>query len=307
MQRGRVPCGPSQFIHPLVKACRYRRLMSQTLGMLTALESLVARACRVGPLRVATVEPGWADFAAAEQRPRLFSLIPVRADDGEAATRIAVELVLDGQADALMKGEIHTADFMRVIVAEHRMRTHRRMSHVALLESRALERVVFVSDGAVNVQPSLDEKREITQNAIDVARICGIDTPRVAILAAVETVSSEQIATIEAAAIAKMADRGQITGGIVDGPLALDDAISPRAVALKRIDSPVAGRADVLIAPDLVAANMLFKEIEYFSSASCADVVVGAIVPIVLTSRADDAATRVYSAALASLVANQRS
>lgn len=280
--------------------------MRQVLTEGTTLEALVARAREAPSLRIAAIEPGPADFAASESSRGLFSLIPVSAGNPEAATRIAVQLVLDGEADALMKGEIHTDAFMRAVVAEHALRTHRRMSHVALIDSDVLERVIFVSDGAVNIQPSLDEKRDITQNAIDLAQVCGVETPRVAVLAAIEIVSNAQPATVEAAAIAKMADRGQIVGGIVDGPLALDDAISARAAALKRIASPVAGRADVLIAPDLAAANMLFKEMEYFSGAACADIVVGASAPIVLTSRADDAATRLHSVALATLVANAR-
>jgi len=173
---------------------------------------------------------------------------------------------------------------------------------VAVIETVALPRLLLISDGAINIAPDLAAKRDIVQNAIDVARAVGVDVPKVAILAAVETVSSQLPATIDAAALAKMADRRQITGGVVDGPLALDDAVSPEAARIKEIASPVAGYADVLIAPDLDAANMLFKEIEYLAKGLCADVVAGARVPIVLTSRADDAFTRVASLALAQLI-----
>lgn len=228
-----------------------------------------------------------------------------KADAVEAA-QAAVEMACRGEVDVLMKGSLHSDDFMRAVVAAPSLRTSRRMSHVVVIETPAFPRLIFVSDGAINIAPTLEEKRDITQNAIDVARACGVNSPKVAILAAVETVSSALPVTIEAAAIAKMADRKQIIGGIVDGPLALDDAISPQAAELKGIVSPVAGYADVLIAPDLEAANMLFKEIEYFANGRCADVVTGARVPIILTSRADDAFTRTASMALASLLRADR-
>lgn len=226
----------------------------------------------------------------------------VDAADAGAAARAAVELVRRGEADVLMKGSLHTDDFMRAILAEPALRTPVRMSQVVVIETPALPRLIFISDGAVNIAPTLEEKRDITQNAIDVARACGIESPKVAILAAVETVSSRLPTTVDAAALAKMADRKQIVGGIVDGPLALDDAISPQAAQLKGIVSAVAGFADVLIAPDLDAANLLFKEVEYFAAGRCAAVVAGARVPIILTSRADDAPTRLASIALAVLV-----
>ena len=226
----------------------------------------------------------------------------VEAANAQQAARAAVELARHGEVDALMKGSLHSDDFMRAILAAEELRTSRRMSHVAVIETVALPRLLLISDGAINIAPDLAAKRDIVQNAIDVARAVGVDVPKVAILAAVETVSSQLPATIDAAALAKMADRRQITGGVVDGPLALDDAVSPEAARIKEIASPVAGYADVLIAPDLDAANMLFKEIEYLAKGLCADVVAGARVPIVLTSRADDAFTRVASLALAQLI-----
>jgi phosphotransacetylase len=222
--------------------------------------------------------------------------------DAAGAARAAVELVRRGEVDVLMKGSLHTDDFMRAVLAEPALRTPVRMSQVVVIETPAFPRLIFISDGAINIAPTLEEKRDITQNAIDVARVCGVEMPKVAILAAVETVSSHLPATIDAAALAKMADRKQIVGGVVDGPLALDDAISPKAAQLKGIVSPVAGYADILIAPDLDAANLLFKEVEYFTNGRCAAVVAGARVPIILTSRADDASTRLASIALALLV-----
>lgn len=222
--------------------------------------------------------------------------------DAAGAARTGVELVRRGEVDVLMKGSLHTDDFMRAVLAEPALRTPARMSQVVVIEMPAFPRLIFISDGAINIAPTLEEKRDITQNAIDVARVCGVETPKVAILAAVETVSSHLPATIDAAALAKMADRKQIVGGVVDGPLALDDAISPKAAQLKGIVSPVAGYADILVAPDLDAANLLFKEVEYFTEGRCAAVVAGARVPIILTSRADDASTRLASIALALLV-----
>ncbi|HTV73714.1 MAG TPA: bifunctional enoyl-CoA hydratase/phosphate acetyltransferase [Candidatus Acidoferrales bacterium] len=223
------------------------------------------------------------------------------ADPSEAA-RVAAELARRGEVDALMKGSLHSDEFLRAVVAEPELRTSRRMSHVAVLDAPALPHLIFISDSAVNIAPTLDEKRDITQNAIDVARAVGVVLPKVAILSAVETVSSREPSTIDAAALAKMADRQQITGAFVDGPLALDDALSPEAARIKGIVSPVAGCADILIAPNLDAANVLFKEIEYLGRGTCACVVAGARIPLVLTGRADDAATRVASLALASVV-----
>lgn len=293
------------------------------------LDRIVARARENPPLRTAIVNPidvmdVTAVFEAAELIHAML-LGPKAAIEDTAeragiplvdctfidipdvleAARLAVDLARSGEVDALMKGSLHTDDFMRVVMAEKALRTPRRMSHVAVIETPVLQRLVFVSDGAMNIAPTLEQKRDITQNAIDVARSAGVDLPKVAILAAVETVSSQMPATIDAAALAKMADRKQIVGAIVDGPLALDDAVSPEAARRKGIVSPVAGCADILIAPDIEAANILFKDIEYFAKGLCADVVVGASIPIVLTSRADDVFTRVASIALASLIKNR--
>jgi phosphate acetyltransferase len=292
------------------------------------LDDIIARARQQRPVRVAIVnatDP--MDIMAVQQAAELVHAVLlgpktsieeiargagislgncmlVDAEDAGAAARAAVEMVRRGEVDVLMKGSLHTDDFMRAVLAEPSLHTRVRMSQVVVIETPALPRLIFISDGAINIAPSLEEKRDITQNAIDVARVCGVEVPKVAILAAVETVSSRLPATIEAAAIAKMADRKQIVGGVVDGPLALDDAISPKAARLKGIASLVAGYADILIAPDLEAANLLFKEVEYLAQGRCAAVVAGARVPLILTSRADDASTRVASIALAILVKN---
>jgi phosphate acetyltransferase len=292
------------------------------------LDHIIARARQQRPIRVAIVNATDAmDIAAVDQAGGFVHaiLLGPKAAIEETARRVgislahctlvdmadaleaahaAVEMVRRGEVDALMKGSLHTDDFMHAVFAEPSLRTSRRMSQVVVIETPAFPRLIFVSDGAINIVPTLEEKLDITQNAINVARACGVDVPRVAILAAVETVSSRFPATVDAAALAKMADRKQIVGGIVDGPLALDDAVSPTAAELKGIASPVAGYADVLIAPDLEAANILFKEIEYFAAGRCAEVVVGARLPIILTSRADNAFTRAASMALASLLKN---
>ncbi len=288
------------------------------------LEAIVARARAQAPLRIAIVNPTDAADVAAVAAAGDFIvpfLVGPRSSIEEAASRAglslsactfvdvpnvtlaaraAVELAQRDAVDALMKGALHTDAFMSAVLAAADLRTAHRMSHVAVIET-SLTRLLFVSDGAVNIAPDLDAKRDITQNAIDVARAVGVATPKVAVLAAVETVSSRLPATLDAVALSRMADRGEIVGGIVDGPLALDDALSPEAARLKGITSPVAGCADVLIAPELNAGNQLFKAIEYFSGGAGADVVVGARIPLVLTSRADDAFTRIASIALAAL------
>lgn len=230
-----------------------------------------------------------------------FATIDV-ADERTAATT-GVAQVVAGRASAIMKGSLHTDDLLTAVVHEPALRTTRRMSHCYLFSLDAHRDPFIVSDTVMNIAPTLDEKAAIVQNAIDLAIALGMASPRVAILAAVETVNSKMPATIDAAALAKMADRGQIRAGIVDGPLALDDAIDPEAAASKQIVSEVAGRANVLIVPDLEAGNILAKELEFLGHARTAGVVVGAHVPIILTSRAETIATRVESCVLAQLLA----
>lgn len=222
-----------------------------------------------------------------------------------AAAAKAVELAAGGHVDALMKGSLHTDELMTAVVASTSgLRTARRISHCYLMHTPAYPRPFIITDGAINIAPSLDIKADIVRNAIALAHIVGVATPRVAILAAVETVNPRMQTTLDAAALCKMADRGQITGAILDGPLAFDNAISAAAARIKGIVSDVAGNADILLVPDLESGNMLAKQLEYLGAASSAAVVLGARVPIVLTSRADSRESRIASCALASLIAH---
>lgn len=231
-----------------------------------------------------------------------FELVPV--EHSHAAADKACQLARKGHVAALMKGSLHTDELLGAVVdRDTGLRTDRRMSHVFIFEVPDYPRLLLVSDAAILIAPDLAAKRDIVQNAIDCALALGIPEPRVAVLAAVETVHPAMPSTTDAASLAKMAHRGQIVGGIVDGPLAFDNAISPAAVATKHIVSEVAGRADLLIAPDIEAGNMIAKQLTYFSGALSAGIVVGARVPIVLTSRADDELTRLASCAAALLVA----
>lgn len=225
-----------------------------------------------------------------------------------AAAEAAVELVRSGTARALMKGALHTDEVMSAVVSKTGgLRTERRMSHVYVMDVPTYPKPLIITDAAINIAPDLETKADIIQNAIDLALAIGIDVPKVAILSAVETINPRMPSTVEAGALCKMADRGQITGGLLDGPLAFDNAISMRAMATKSIVSPVAGQADILVAPDLEAGNMIAKQLMYLAGAEAAGVVLGARVPIILTSRADDTKTRIASAAIAALYnASQR-
>ncbi|CAJ0818126.1 bifunctional enoyl-CoA hydratase/phosphate acetyltransferase [Ralstonia flaminis] len=222
-----------------------------------------------------------------------------------AATR-AVELVALGKAEALMKGSLHTDELMAAVVrAEAGLRTKRRISHCFVMQTPAYPRPFIVTDAAINIAPTLDQKADIIRNAIDLAHAIGVARPRVAILAAVETVNPHMPATLDAAALCKMADRGQIEGGVLDGPLAFDNAVSAAAARIKGIVSEVAGQADVLVVPDLESGNMLAKQLEYLGGAASAGIVLGARVPIVLTSRADSRESRIASCAVATLLAHR--
>ena len=228
----------------------------------------------------------------------------IDAPDAPAAAAWAVALVRAGEVAMLMKGDLHTDDLMHAVVAPQTgLRTARHISHAYLMDIPDYPRPLLLTDVAINIAPTLAEKVSIVQNAIDFAHVMGIAQPRVAILAAVETLSARLPSTLDAAALCKMADRGQIVGGLLDGPLGLDNAVSEAAAALKGIVSPVAGRADILVVPDLEAGNMLAKQLTFLSGAEAAGVVLGARVPIVLTSRADSASTRLASCALGVLMA----
>jgi len=231
----------------------------------------------------------------------------VDAPHSHGSAAKAVELVRQGRAELLMKGSLHTDELLGAVVArETGLRTGRRISHVFIMDVPTYHKVLLVTDAAISIAPTLEDKVDICQNAIDLARSLGVATPKVAILAAVETVTTKMPATIDAAALCKMADRGQITGGLLDGPLAFDNAISREAARTKGIRSEVAGDPDILLAPDLEAGNILAKQLTFLANADAAGLVLGARVPIILTSRADSVRSRIASCAVAMLVAHSR-
>jgi phosphate acetyltransferase len=231
----------------------------------------------------------------------------VDAPHGHAAAAKAVELVRQGKAELLMKGSLHTDELLGAVVArETGLRTGRRVSHVFIMDVPTYHKVLIVTDAAINIAPSLEDKVDICQNAIDLAASLGVERPKVAILAAVETVTSKMPATIDAAALCKMAERGQITGALLDGPLAFDNAISEEAAKTKKIQSEVAGDPDILLAPDLEAGNILAKLLAFLANADGAGLVLGARVPIILTSRADSVRSRIASCAVGMLAAHAR-
>ncbi len=236
-----------------------------------------------------------------------YEIVDTAPTEAAAAAR-GVELIHEGKGEVLMKGSLHTDEIMRAVAAKTGgLRTDRRISHVFVMDVPAYADTVFVTDAAINIFPDLDAKRDIIQNAVDLFNQAGFGTtPRVAILSAVETVTSKIPSTIEAAALCKMADRKQITGALLDGPLAFDNAIDLEAARIKGIKSEVAGRAQILVVPDLESGNMLAKNLAYFAKADGAGIVLGARVPVVLTSRADTARSRMASAAVASLLADAR-
>jgi phosphate acetyltransferase/phosphate butyryltransferase len=231
----------------------------------------------------------------------------VDVDEPAAAAGAAVELIRKAQAEILMKGSLHTDELMSAVVSSAAgLRTGRRISHAFVMSVPTYPKPLIVTDAAINIAPTLEDKRDICQNAIDLAHSLGKVTPRVAILAAVETVTTKMPATIDAAALCKMAERGQITGALLDGPLAMDNAISLEAVKTKGITSVVAGEADILLAPDLEAGNILAKLLTFLANADAAGLVLGARVPIILTSRADNLRVRIASCGVAVLVAHAR-
>jgi len=231
----------------------------------------------------------------------------VDAAHSHAAAERAVELVRQGRAEALMKGSLHSDEFLGAVVKKDTgLRTARRITQSFIMDVPDHPEVLIITDAAVSIAPTLEDKVDIVQNAIDLGHALGFTEVRVAILSGVETVNPKMLSTIEAAALCKMADRGQITGALLDGPLALDNAISPEAARIKGIHSAVAGHANVLVAPDLEAGNMLAKSLSFLAGADAAGIVLGARVPIILTSRADTVTTRLASCAVAALVAKAR-
>jgi len=295
-------------------------------------DALIERAARLPPIRVGVIHPCDApslegalaardaglivpvlvgprakiEAAAAACGVRLDGIEMIDAPHSHGAAEQAVELVRLRRLDALMKGSLHTDEVMSAVVRrEGGLRTDRRLSHVFVLDAPTYCKPLLVTDGAINIAPTLDDKRDIVRNAIDLAHALGIPRPKVAILSAVETVEAKIPSTIDAAALCKMADRGQIGGADVDGPLAFDNAISPAAAVAKHIRSSVAGQADILVAPDLESGNILAKQLVFLAGAHDAGLVLGAKAPIILTSRADDIACRVASCALAQIYARR--
>jgi phosphate acetyltransferase/phosphate butyryltransferase len=233
-----------------------------------------------------------------------YELVPT--EHSHAAAAEAAALACDHKVEALMKGSLHTDEFMDAIVHKEKLHTARRMSHVFVIDAPNYPRALYVTDAALNIYPTLEDKIDIVQNAIDLAHALGVELPKVAILSAIETVSPRIKSTLDAAALCKMADRGQITGGILDGPLAFDNAVSIEAARTKGIVSPVAGCADIFVVPDMEAGNILAKQLEYLAEAEIAGIVLGARVPIILTSRADKTLARLGSCAIALLLARHQ-
>ena len=298
---------------------KYERLIKAAQGQAT-IKVAVAHPCddvslesAVEAARLRLIEP---ILVGPEERIRavaagagldISGLEIVASEHSHDSAAKAVELVTAGRVEALMKGSLHTDELMAAVVSRQGgIRTARRISHCFIMDVPNHPDALIITDAAVNIAPTLDDKVDIVQNAIDLAHAMGVAEVRVAILSAMETVNAKVPSTIEAAALCKMADRGQITGALLDGPLALDNAISPQAAAIKRIVSPVAGRANVLVVPDLEAGNMLAKSLSFLAQADAAGIVLGARVPIILTSRADSLLTRLASCAVAVMVAAAR-
>jgi len=268
----------------------------------------VAEAAEAGIIIPTLVGPKASIAALARQHGidiSRFELID--AVDADEAAAQGVKLIHEAKGELLMKGSLHTDELMRAVTASATgLRTARRISHVFVMDVPTYPEPLLITDAAINIFPDLDAKRDIIQNAIDLFTQAGLGTPRVAIVSAVETVTSKIPSTIEAAALCKMAERGQITGGMLDGPLAFDNAIDPDAANIKGIHSPVAGRAQILVVPNLEAGNMLAKNLSFLAQADAAGIVLGARVPIILTSRADSVRTRMASCAVAALYADAR-
>ena len=298
---------------------KYERLLTRCEG-LAPIPTAVAHPCEAsalsGAVEAATrglIVPLLVGPAAKIREIAVMSQIDlgnlkiVDVPHSHAAAIKAVELVKEGKAEILMKGSLHTDELMSAIVSrDGGLRTARRISHVFIMDVPTYHKVLVITDGAINIAPTLEDKADICQNAIDLVISLGLEKPKVAILAAVETVTSKMPATIDAAALCKMAERGQIKGALLDGPLAFDNAISAQAAETKGIKSAVAGDPDILLAPDLEAGNILAKQLTFLANADSAGMVLGAKVPVILTSRADSVRSKVASCAVAKLVAHAR-
>ena len=292
--------GATQELDPVRTAVAHPCDTTSLIGALEAQAKGLIEPILVGPKAKISA-------AAGEAGRSLEGVELVDAPHSHAAAEKCVELVRAGRAEALMKGKLHTDELMDAVVDSARgLRTERRMSHVFALDVPNYHKALFITDAAINIYPDLDDKLDIVQNAIDLVSALGVETPKVAVLSAVETVYPKIASTVDAAALCKMADRGQITGGLLDGPLAFDNAISKKAAKTKGIVSEVAGDADILVAPDLEAGNMIAKQLIYLADAQSAGIVLGARVPIVLTSRADGTLSRLASCALAQLFTHRQ-
>jgi phosphotransacetylase len=298
---------------------KYEQLLERCRG-LAPVPTAVAHPCEESAL-AAAVEAGQKKLivpilvgpeakiaeTAKAARLNLDGLEVVDAPHSHASAERAVELVREGRAEVLMKGSLHSDELLSAIVSREKgLRTARRISHAFLMDVPSYHKVLIITDAAINIAPTLEEKADICQNAIDLAIALGVAKPKVAILAAVETVTSKMPATIDAAALCKMAQRGQIQGGILDGPLAFDNAISKEAAVTKGIDSEVSGEPNILLVPDLEAGNMLAKQLSFLAHADSAGLVLGAKVPVILTSRADSLRSKIASCAVAVLLARKR-
>jgi phosphotransacetylase len=287
-----LPPIPTAVVHPCEETALAGAIDAAALGLIAPL--LVGPAARIRAV-------------AAAANIDLGRLEVVDVPHSHAAAARAVELVREGRAELLMKGSLHTDELLGAVVAhDSGLRTERRMSHAFLMDVPTYHKPIIVTDGGMNIAPSLEDKVDICQNVLDLAVMMGVERPKVAILAAIETVTSKMPATIDAAALCKMAERGQITGGVLDGPLAFDNAINREAARVKGIVSEVAGNPDILLVPDLESGNMVAKLLTYLAKADSAGLVLGARVPIVLTSRADGVRSRIASCAVAMLAAHAR-
>jgi phosphotransacetylase len=285
------PAVPTAVAHPCEESALRGALQAAELGLIEPI--------LVGP-------KGEIEATALAAGLSLEKIEIVDAESSLAAAQKAVALIREGKAEVLMKGSLHTDELMSAVVSREGLRTGRRISHAFVMDVPTYHKVLIVTDAAINIAPLLEDKVDICQNAIDLAISLGCAKPKVAILAAVETVNSKMPATLDAAALCKMAERGQIKGGILDGPLAFDNAISRDAATTKGIKSEVAGDPDILLAPDLEAGNILAKQLSFLANADSAGIVLGARVPVILTSRADSVRSRIASCAVAKLVAHAR-
>jgi phosphate acetyltransferase len=299
---------PADFhvFHKFIERCK--NLPAVTTAVVWPLSDVAlngtVEAAVAGLIEPTLIGPAAAMKALAAKLGVDISAYPIlEAETESEAAEIGVAVCRSGAAQAMMKGSLHTDELMKAAMnRDTGLRTSRRISHVFIMDTPAYSRTLLITDAAINIVPELEDKVHIVQNAIDLAHALGIPEPKVALLSAIETVNPKIKSTLDAAALCKMADRGQITGGILDGPLAFDTAVSEKAAAIKKLVSPVTGQADILVVPDLESGNMLAKQLEYLGGAQLAGIVLGARVPTILTSRADSAATRLTSCAVAVLL-----